>query len=495
VTASHPRSIAPGETALLTVTGTNFDPGDPGDPHHPGVMVEFSNPGLRVIEVLRDACGQLRVRVEALSDAEPGWSALTVENVDVSWADPMLQPRIFGTLEQGLEVLAPPTNDAPSVAGSSPAPGTPGVSWSVQPSLVFSEPIDPASVTPLTVRLLNSGGTAVVQAAGSPAVRGAEVTLVPAAPLRASAGYRIEVVGGPGGVTDLTGLPLAGNWRLDPAFTTAPVDGSPATIVETQPVAGQRGVSVSSREVRVRFDRDMRPLAAVAGASELQRAFRVLSGRKALPQAVDSPAFEHDGYTVVIRLRDPLQAGLRYATAVDLASPTLRAALERSGHSGLAMSRAWITSPRWEAVEALVAAEARVSGSVARIPLAIGGSGVELQNAAVPVDSEFRLTFAEPLLAASINSSTIRILAGGRPLALVPWPPFEDAQHTVIVRPAAALAPGKRHKIQIRTGPNGVKFQVAGGGAATIGAPRVIVVLFATEVSAAAQDESLGLGE
>ena len=496
VTGSQPRSILPGETALLTVTGVNFDPGVPGDARHPGATIELSHPGLRVLEVFHDACGLLRVRVEALSDAQPGWSALTVRNADVSWDDPSVHPKVFGTLEQGLEVRSPQTNDAPMVAGSSPSPGATDVALDVKPSIAFSEVVDPTSVTALTVRLLDASGAPVAQASGSPSVSGAEVTVVPAAPLHAGTEYRIEVTGGPNGVTDRTGLPLATTWRLEPAFTTAAVaDPTRAAIVESRPAAGQGGVSVGSREVRILFDRDMRPLAAAAGANGLRRAFRVLNGTKALPHALGSPVFEDDGYTVVIRLRDPLQAGLRYATKVDLASPRLRAALERSGHAGLAMRETWVTSPGWKTVEALVAVEARSPASDSVLPLVIGGSSPAPQNAAVPTGSEFRLTFAEPVSGASITPSTIRLLAGGKPLTLAAWPLFEDAGRTVVIRPGVPLAPGTLYRIQVRTGGKGVTFQVTGGGAASIGAPRVLEVHFATEVSAATPSESLGLGE
>ena len=496
VTASRPRSISPGETVLLTVTGTNFDPGVPGDSLHPGATIEFSHPGLRVLEVLHGACRQVQVRVEAVPDAEPGWSELTVKNVDVSRDDPTNDPKVFGTLEQGLEVLAPRSNAPPSVAGSSPLPGTLDVPLSVRPSIFFSEPVDPTSVTALTVRLIDESGASVAQAAGSPSVRGVEVMLIPAAPLRAGTVYRTEMTGGPNGVKDLTGLPLTTDWRLDPAFRTAAADGnSTATIVDSQPVAGQRSVSVASREVRVRFDRDMRPLAAVASAGALQKAFRVLSGQKVLPHGPGSPAFEDDGQTIVIRLRAPLQAGLRYATVVDLTSPKLRASLDRNGHAELAMTRTWVTSPQWETVEALVAAEARSAGSGTGIPLVIGGSSPAPQNAAVPITSDFRLTFAEPLLEASVNSSTIRILAGGKPLMLVSRPHCEDDQRTVVLRPARPLAPGKLYKIQVRGGPKGVEFQGAGGGATPIGAPRAIYVHFATEVPGGTPSQSLDLKE
>jgi hypothetical protein len=496
VAASQPRSILPGETALLTVTGVNFDPGVPGDARHPGATIELSHPGLRVLEVFHDACGQVRVRVEALADAQPGWSALTVRNVDVSWDDPSIHPQVFGTMERGLEVRSLQTNDAPAVAGSTPVPGAVNVATSVKPSILFSEAVDPASVTTLSVRLLDSTGAAVAQASGSPSVSGAEVTIFPAQTLRASTSYRIEVTGGAGGVKDLTGLPLEATWRLDPAFTTA-ADTTPAgaTVVESAPSAGETGVSVASREVRVTFDRDMRSLASVANAATLQKSFRVLYGTKTLAHASGSPAFENEGRTVVIRLREPLQAGLTYTTSVNLTDAKLRKALTDAGHADLAMSRPWTTSPAWKTVEALVAAEARIAGSESGVPLFIGGAGPSPQNAAVSVNSEFRLTFAEPVSSATVTPSTIRILSGDKALGLAERPQFEAGGRTVVIRAAGALAPGKLHKIQVRTGRKGVMLQVAGGGAAPIGAPRIIYVHFATEVSPATQSQSLGMGE
>ena len=159
------------------------------------------------------------------------------------------------------------------------------------------------------------------------------------------------------------------------------------------------------------------------------------------------------------------------------------------------MSRGWYTSPAWKTVEALVAAEARVAGADTGLPLLIGGTSPPPQNAAVGVNAEFRLTFSEPVYAPRSRRRRMRILGGGKALGLAERPRFEDGGRTVVIRAAGALQPGKLHKIQVRTGRKGVMLQVTGGGAAPIGAPRIIYVHFATEVSAAAQSQSLGLGE
>jgi hypothetical protein len=159
------------------------------------------------------------------------------------------------------------------------------------------------------------------------------------------------------------------------------------------------------------------------------------------------------------------------------------------------MSRTWVTAPEWRTADALVSAEARAAGTDSGEPLVIGGSSPTPQNAAVAVNSEFRLTFTEPVYAASVTPSSIRILAGGKALGLAERPRFEDGGRTVVIRAAGVLQSGKLHKIQVRTGRTGVMLQPAGSTAAPIGAPRNIYVHFATEVSATTQSQSLGLGE
>lgn len=498
ITSVFPSTIRPGESALVTVLGTNFDPGAPGDPTHPGALVELSHAGLAVREILHDACGQLRVRVEAAPDALAGWSALTVKNVDVSWPDPLVHPRVFGAIAQAIEVLASESDEPPQVASSSPAAGQSGVPIDARPVVLFSESVDPSSVTSLTVRLLDAGGAAVPQAPGSPATSGAEVTIFPAQSLDDDASYRIEVRGGPTGVKDLSGTPMATTWRLDPAFRTA-VDESPplgtASVTDSSPAAGSTGVGLALDTVRVSFDRDMRGLASVLTPAMLQSKIGVYAnGKKPLAQASGSPAFENDGRTIAIRLREPLSAGVSYVTRVNLTGKKVRKALEQAGHGELVLSRTWETPSPWKTIEALSAAEVRDMALDDGLPLVIGGNAPSAQNSGVPLDAEFRLTFAEPVAVRSVTSSTLRIMKGSKVIALAGQPQFEDEGRTIVIR-AAGLQPGKKYKLQVRTGRTGVMLEPVGGLFVPIGAPRKLNVHFATEVSAATLSQSLGVGE
>jgi len=135
---------------------------------------------------------------------------------------------------------------APTVQGATPADGAVDVDPAVHPTVTFSEAIDPASVTAATVQLLDATGAVVPQAAGAPQLSadGRTATVVPAQPLAESATYRVRVVGGPSGVRDVAGNPLASDWQQTTGFTTRdPVNQSPAVVenvhrTDARPPAG-----------------------------------------------------------------------------------------------------------------------------------------------------------------------------------------------------------------------------------------------------------------
>jgi hypothetical protein len=82
--------------------------------------------------------------------------------------------------------------------------------------------MDPASISSSTVQLLNSAGTPVAQAAGSPvlSVDGLTATITPAASLGERSTYRIRVIGGSSGAKDKAGNALASTWTQGTGFTT-----------------------------------------------------------------------------------------------------------------------------------------------------------------------------------------------------------------------------------------------------------------------------------
>jgi Bacterial Ig-like domain/Thrombospondin type 3 repeat len=103
----------------------------------------------------------------------------------------------------------PIDTEAPTIADRAPAPGAVEVLAGSTIDVTLSEPVAPASVTAATV-FLKKGTTkvpATVTASGS------SLTLDPTKKLKAGMRYTVTVVGGPDGVTDVAGNPLAGTTR------------------------------------------------------------------------------------------------------------------------------------------------------------------------------------------------------------------------------------------------------------------------------------------
>ena len=188
-----------GASLTLTISGESFDN---------GATVEFSGTGITVLATRRDSCSTLSVDIRIATDAPAGPRDVDVLNPD----------RSYGRLAGGFTVDA---GTGPTVTGSDPAAGAADVPVGVQPKVFFDQALDPASVTPQTVRLLDAAGVAVPQAAGSPQLSadGLTVTIVPRDPLAENATYRIHVTGGPSGVKDLAGNPMASDWEQSPGFT------------------------------------------------------------------------------------------------------------------------------------------------------------------------------------------------------------------------------------------------------------------------------------
>ncbi len=202
VRSTSPSSGDQGERLTVSVTGESFDD---------GATVEFSGEGITVLATRYVSCTELSVDIEIAADAPTGARNVTVTNPD----------RSFGTGVAIFTVNAADT-EGPSVTGTDPADGATDVDVDVHPQVFFSEPLDPASVTPDTVRLLDPDGNPVAQASGSPALSadGKTVTITPAHRLAERTRYRIRVIGGESGVRDREGNPMDSTWTQPSGFTT-----------------------------------------------------------------------------------------------------------------------------------------------------------------------------------------------------------------------------------------------------------------------------------
>jgi len=216
VRAASPASAEQGRTLDVVLDGSNFQP---------GATVRFLAAGIVVNSVTVESCSRIRANVTVGGSAAVGASDVEVTNPD----------QVFGT---GAGIFTVEAAVAPTVTSTDPADGASGVAVTVRPTVTFSEPMLASSVSSSTVRLLDAQGASVAQAPGSPSLStdGRIATISPASSLAADRTYKIQVLGGTGGVLDLAGHPMASTYAQATGFRTAadtaPPTLSPLTITE-----------------------------------------------------------------------------------------------------------------------------------------------------------------------------------------------------------------------------------------------------------------------
>ncbi len=213
VTASAPSSAEQGRRLDLTISGANFQA---------GASVDFGDPNIIVNSVSVNGCNQLVADVSVTNTAAAGARDVEVMNPD----------RVFGV---GSAVFVVDAAVAPFVESTDPTDGATGVSVDVHPEIVFSEPMNPSTITSSVVLLLDAASQPVAQASGSPSLApdGRTTTVVPATALDSGRNYRIEVLAGAGGVLDLAGHPMGQTFLQPNGFITGQ-DSTPPVISSVQ---------------------------------------------------------------------------------------------------------------------------------------------------------------------------------------------------------------------------------------------------------------------
>jgi hypothetical protein len=225
VSSANPPAAEQGRRLDVTVSGTNF---------RTGATVSFGDPNIVVNSVSVSSCSQLVANITVQNSAAAGSKNVEVVNPD----------SVYGV---GTGVFTVQAAVAPTVSSTTPADGAIDVPVSVHPTVTFSEPMDPASITSATVRLLDPLNQAVAQAAGSPSLSadGRTATITPAAVLDSGLAFRIQAVGGTGGVQDLAGHPLATTYTQATGFETVPDVTAPAISA-----VNEANVGATSAEIR-----------------------------------------------------------------------------------------------------------------------------------------------------------------------------------------------------------------------------------------------------
>lgn len=117
-----------------------------------------------------------------------------------------------------------PDNTPPVVNSVTPSDGASGTPVTVQPSALFSEALNQSTVNISTVLMSGPGNTSV---SGDVTCSGGLVTFVPSASLEYSTTYTLNLAGGAGGITDLSGNELATDYTW--SFTTSDPPPPPPT--------------------------------------------------------------------------------------------------------------------------------------------------------------------------------------------------------------------------------------------------------------------------
>ena len=119
---------------------------------------------------------------------------------------------------------------APTVTSTTPANGATGVAVGVSPTAVFSESMDPSTLTTSTFTLVPQGTGTPLAASVSYDEPSRAATLDPTAALDSNATYVATVEGGTGSAKDLGGNPLAADfsWTFQTNQSPTPVIDTPA---------------------------------------------------------------------------------------------------------------------------------------------------------------------------------------------------------------------------------------------------------------------------
>lgn len=145
---------------------------------------------------------------------------------------------------------------APIVIATNPANGSTGVPINTKITATFSEPMDPATISTASFRLVGPGATAVTGSVAYAAI-GSTATFTPATNLALDSTYTATLTTA---VRDLAGNALISNevWTFTTAATLPSTDIIPPTVVSINPSNGATNVPIN-QSVNATFSEPMDP--------------------------------------------------------------------------------------------------------------------------------------------------------------------------------------------------------------------------------------------
>lgn len=307
---------------------------------------------------------------------------------------------------------------APTITGVLPANGTSAVLVDVIPYAQVSEPMDVASVNNSTVELRDAAN-AQVSAVISYDVNNKRIVITPAVALTYSTNYTVSVKSGTGGVKDLAGNGLASDYSW--SFTTMAEPDVTAPVVNTvTPSNGATGVLQNILPSIV--------FSEPVDQAGLQNAITFIApGNTAVPFTL---SYNNATNTATLTPVSMLQ----YSTAYTIVVKSGATGVKDLAGNALASDYSWSFT------------------TLADIVAPVVTSTVPAQGASnVSVSQPVRISFSEPLDAATVSGSTVS-LRGLLGLPVSASITYDAAQQTIVVTPASNLSYLVGYSVVVNTG-------------------------------------------
>ena len=319
-------------------------------------------------------------------------------------------------------IITVPDVTPPRVTSSSPVEGATGVPRGATISVVFSEPMDAATINTSTFQVkIISGGAITGTVAYTAATRTAQFT--PSSSLPNATGISVGVTTG---VKDVAGNALASNF----SFGFAVRDEIAPTVVSVTPPNGSANVAVTS-PVRVTFSEAMNASTINGSTFSLTVGGALVSGSVSYDSASRTATFNPSAGL--------LAEGQNYVGTVSTGAKDL------TGNS--------LAAP-YAFGFATVAPGDNIPPTVISRSPSSGATGVS-------VNTIVRVGFSEAMNASTINASTITMAGGG---SSIPGAVTYDADTRIATfTPGVTLATGQTYYVTVTTGAR----DVAGNGLAS----------------------------
>ncbi len=311
----------------------------------------------------------------------------------------------------------------PTIMSATPAAGATNVSVNASTSVVFSEPMDQATIDATTLQLHGAGGALVPAAIVY--VPGARVaTIDPMGPLAASTTYTATVNGGATDprVKDASGNALAATFTL--SFTTGTLaDSTQPAVASVSPAPSATDVALDTL-VRATFSEAMNPGTLVANTFEVRDGAGV-----AVPGVI---AYDGASLTATFTPSSPLLGQSVYVATIKggFSDPRVK---DTAGNS--------LAAPySWEFV----------TGGVDSVPPGTAAKSPAPDATGINTNSNVSVVFTEPMNPSTITASTFLVNGPGGPVAGAVL--YDALTRTATFNPTATLASSTAYTVTIKGG-------------------------------------------